>query len=156
MPVKALREYSDMGLVYTIGRSPGNYRLFDESALWCVKVIRGLRSLGLSVAEVASVYLARTDQPIGPHLAERLSAARAASTLASASSRSFAFAWISSRQLIRRSWQEKLAPTSGPATKGRASRLTLPPAGDCSVEPRTDDAGDRCQRIIARPAPPDR
>ncbi len=80
MPVKALREYADMGLIYTVGRSPGNYRLFDESALWCVEVIRGLRSLGLTVAEireVASVYLARADQPIGPHLAERLAAARA-------------------------------------------------------------------------------
>jgi DNA-binding transcriptional MerR regulator len=80
MPVKALREYADMGLIYTVGRSPGNYRLFDESALWCVDVIRGLRSLGLTVAEireVASVYLARADQPIGPHLAERLAAARA-------------------------------------------------------------------------------
>ena len=45
-----------------------------------IEVIRGLRSLGLTVAEiseVASVYLARTDQPIGPHLAERLAAARA-------------------------------------------------------------------------------
>ncbi|MBJ7597968.1 MAG: MerR family transcriptional regulator [Candidatus Nephthysia bennettiae] len=80
MPVKALREYADMGLIYTVGRSPGNYRLFDESALWCVGVIRGLRSLGLTVAEireVASIYLARTDQPIGPDLAERLAAARA-------------------------------------------------------------------------------
>ena len=80
MSVKALREYADMGLVYTIGRSPGNYRLFDESALWCVEVIRGLRSLGLTVAEirqVASIYLTRSDQPIGPHLAERLVAARA-------------------------------------------------------------------------------
>ncbi len=80
MPVKALREYADMGLIYTVGRSPGNYRLFDESALWCVEVIRGLRSLGLTVAEireVARVYLARPDQPIGPHLAQRLAAARA-------------------------------------------------------------------------------
>jgi DNA-binding transcriptional MerR regulator len=79
-PVRLLREYADMGLIYTDGRSPGGYRLFDESALWCVEVIRGLRSLGLTVAEirdVASVYLARTDQPIGPHLAERLASARA-------------------------------------------------------------------------------
>lgn len=68
-----------MGLIYTIGRSPGNYRLFDESALWCVEVIRGLRSLGLTVAEireVARVYLEQADEPVGPHLAERLSAAR--------------------------------------------------------------------------------
>ncbi len=80
MPVKALREYADMGIVYMLGRSPGNYRLFDESALWCVEVIRGLRSLGLTVAdirEIAAIYLTRTDQPIGPHLAARLYAAQA-------------------------------------------------------------------------------
>ncbi len=80
MPVRALREYEGMGLVYTAGRSPGNYRLFDDSALWCVEVIRRLRSLGLTVAEIreiAGIYLGRPDQPIGPHLAGRLRAARA-------------------------------------------------------------------------------
>jgi hypothetical protein len=35
VPVKALREYEDLGLIYTVGRSAGNYRLFDEEALWC-------------------------------------------------------------------------------------------------------------------------
>ncbi len=80
MSLRALRRYEGMGLIYTAGRSAANYRLFDESALWCVEVVRGLRALGLSVAEVrdlATIYLARPDQPIGPHLAERLSAVRA-------------------------------------------------------------------------------
>lgn len=80
MSLRALRSYEGMGLVYTAGRSPGNYRLFDESALWCVEVIRGLRSLGLSVAEIrelAGIYLGRPDQPVGPHLAERLRGVRA-------------------------------------------------------------------------------
>ena len=39
IPVKALRAYEDMGLLYTMGRSPGNYRLFDDEALWCAAVI---------------------------------------------------------------------------------------------------------------------
>lgn len=26
--------YEDMGLIYNVGRSPGNYRLFSEEALW--------------------------------------------------------------------------------------------------------------------------
>lgn len=80
MPVKALREYEGMGLIYTVGRSSGNYRLFDDSALWCVEVIRALRSLGLTVAEIkeiAGIYLGQPDQPIGPHLACRLRGARA-------------------------------------------------------------------------------
>jgi DNA-binding transcriptional MerR regulator len=130
MPVKALREYADMSLIYTVGRSPGNYRLFDESALWCVEVIRGLRSLGLTVAEireVASVYLARPDQPIGPHLAERLAAARSASTLASESSSSCAVASTGSRQLTRPSWQQRPAPTSALATRA-PTPLDSPPS----------------------------
>ena len=77
--VKTLREYEGMGLIYTVGRSPGNYRLFDESALLCVDVIRNLRSLGLTVAEIreiAGIYLAKPDEPIGPHVADRVRAAR--------------------------------------------------------------------------------
>ena len=80
MPVKALREYEDMGLVYTVGRSPAGYRLFDESALWCVAVIRTLRSLGLTVAEIreiAGIYLMQPDKHIGGHVAERLHSVRA-------------------------------------------------------------------------------
>jgi DNA-binding transcriptional MerR regulator len=79
VPVKALRAYTDMGLVYSAGRSPAGYRLFDESALWCVAVIRGLRSLGLTVAEIrelAVIYLGQRGEPIGPHLAGRLDSAR--------------------------------------------------------------------------------
>jgi MerR family copper efflux transcriptional regulator len=77
--VKTLREYEGMGLIYTVGRSPGNYRLFDESALWCVGVIRNLRSLGLTLAEIreiAAIYLGKPDEPIGPHVSSRVRAAR--------------------------------------------------------------------------------
>lgn len=31
--VKTLREYEDLGFIYTAGRSPGGYRLFDDEAL---------------------------------------------------------------------------------------------------------------------------
>ena len=80
VPVKALREYEDMGLIYTVGRSAGNYRLFDEDALWCVGVITGLRRLGLTLAEIrelAAEYLRNTETPTGPRLAEMLRAVRA-------------------------------------------------------------------------------
>jgi MerR family copper efflux transcriptional regulator len=73
VPVKALRQYEDMGLVYAVGRSAGNYRLFDDEALWCVGVIGRLRALGLTLAEVqelASSYLgASADEPLGRRLA---------------------------------------------------------------------------------------
>lgn len=77
--MKALRRYADIGLIYTAGRSPANYRLFDQSALWCVGVIRNLRGLGLTVREIrelVAVYLGQPDRPIGRYLAERLRASR--------------------------------------------------------------------------------
>jgi MerR family copper efflux transcriptional regulator len=79
VPVKALREYEDLGLIYTVGRSAGNYRLFDEEALWCVGVIATLRGLGMTLAEIgdlAASYLQRSGEPIGPRLAEVLDAVR--------------------------------------------------------------------------------
>ncbi len=79
MPVKALREYEGMGLIYSVGRSGGNYRLFGQDALWCVEMVRTLRALGLTLAEIqelAGALLRERDRPIGPRLAEALRAAR--------------------------------------------------------------------------------
>ncbi len=42
--IRALREYDALGLLYGLGRSDGNYRLFDDSALWCLQMIGSLRS----------------------------------------------------------------------------------------------------------------
>lgn len=75
LPVKTLREYESMGLIYTVGRSPGNYRLFGEEALWCVGMVRVLRGLGLTLAEIqelATAYLQPSDEPIGPRVSKVL------------------------------------------------------------------------------------
>ena len=80
VPVKTLREYEDMGLIYTVGRSAGNYRLFAEEALWCVGVVGTLRALGLTLAEIRDLteaYLRQQEAPMGPRLAEMLAASRA-------------------------------------------------------------------------------
>jgi MerR family transcriptional regulator, copper efflux regulator len=72
---KAIREFEGLGLIYSAGRSEANYRLFDESAIWCVQVIGNLRSLGLTIKEIqqlAALYLDRPGEPIGPRLAELL------------------------------------------------------------------------------------
>lgn len=78
-PARALRAWTDTGLVYSAGRSPAGYRLYDESALWCVSVIGELRGLGLTIAEIrdlAAVYLGRPGEPVGQHLAALLRRAR--------------------------------------------------------------------------------
>jgi DNA-binding transcriptional MerR regulator len=75
MAAKAIREFEGLGLIYSAGRSEANYRLFDESAIWCVQVIGSLRSLGLTIKEIqqlATVYLDRPGEPIGPRLAALL------------------------------------------------------------------------------------
>ncbi|WP_234353228.1 MerR family transcriptional regulator [Streptomyces ardesiacus] len=61
VPVKTLREYTDLGLIYTLGRSPANYRLYNGDALWCVRFIGELRGLGLTVAEIRELTAARAD-----------------------------------------------------------------------------------------------
>lgn len=79
VPVKRLRHYDDLGFVYTVGRSAGNFRLYDESALWCVRAVETWRALGLTLAEIGDLteaYLARPDEPIGPYLARKLQTVR--------------------------------------------------------------------------------
>jgi DNA-binding transcriptional MerR regulator len=68
---KLIREFEDRGLICSAGRSEAGYRLFDQSALWCVTVIGNLRSLGLTLTEIeqlAAVYLEQPSEPVGPHL----------------------------------------------------------------------------------------
>jgi DNA-binding transcriptional MerR regulator len=78
LSIKAIRRYEALGLIYSAGRSDGNYRLFDESALWCARVIETLRSLGLTINEIdqlARAYLSCPDESVGPRLAALLDAA---------------------------------------------------------------------------------
>jgi MerR family transcriptional regulator, copper efflux regulator len=78
VPIKTLREYEQRGLLYTLGRSASNYRLFDEAAVWCVDLIRALRALGLTLTDIqalTALYLERPSEPIGPPLGARLQAA---------------------------------------------------------------------------------
>src|SRR5215211_7176979 len=75
LSIKAIREYEALGLIYSKGRSEGNYRLFGESALWCARVIQEMRSVGLTIKEIkrlGDAYLSEPDRPIGPQIASAL------------------------------------------------------------------------------------
>jgi len=63
VPIKVLRHYEGLGFLYTLGRSEGNYRLFGEEALWCVQVIQGLRSLGLTLKEIQALVTSYLERP---------------------------------------------------------------------------------------------
>ena len=80
VPIKVLRRYEDLGFLYTPGRSESNYRLFGEEAVWCVLVIQGLRSLGLTLKVIQTLvwcYLVRPGKPSGVLLEALLAQARA-------------------------------------------------------------------------------
>ncbi len=77
---KTIRDLERRGLIYSASRSEANYRLFGEEALWCVQMISGLRSLGLTLAEVeefGKTYLERPGVSLGPRLNELLERVRA-------------------------------------------------------------------------------
>lgn len=78
--VKNLRQYTDWGLIYSIGRSATGYRLFDEESLWCVGLIGELRGLGLTIAEIRDLTHTPTTrhdgQSDGQLLAQRLRESR--------------------------------------------------------------------------------
>jgi len=77
VPVKTLRTYEDLGLIYTVGRSDGNYRLFGSEALWCVQATETLRRMGLTLAEITDTmqsYTGAGADAFGPRFARLLDA----------------------------------------------------------------------------------
>lgn len=52
MSIKMIRKLESRGLIYNAGRTASNYRLFDDTALWCVQVVGNLRGLGLTLDEI--------------------------------------------------------------------------------------------------------
>ena len=78
VPIKVLRHYEGLGFLYTLGRSESNYRLFGQEAVWCVQVVQGLRSLGLTLKEIRALvrcYLERPGEPSGVLLEGQLAQA---------------------------------------------------------------------------------
>ena len=78
VPIKVLRDYERLGFLYTLGRSQSNYRLFGEEALWCVQVVQGLRSLGVTLNEIHDLvtrYKEHPGVPFGALLDDQLAQA---------------------------------------------------------------------------------
>lgn len=75
IPIKAIRDYTDDGLVNTRGRSPAGYRTYTSEALWCLQLITTLRGLGLTLAEIRGLTRPHPQAP-GPRLAGLLVASR--------------------------------------------------------------------------------
>src|SRR5258708_31593481 len=65
-PINVLRDYEQLGFLYTLGRSDSNYRLFGEEAVTCVPVVQGLPSLGLTLKEAQGIVAAYPGDPCEP------------------------------------------------------------------------------------------
>jgi MerR family transcriptional regulator, copper efflux regulator len=64
VPIKVLRTYEDLGFLSTRGRSESNYRLFGKEAVRCVRVVQGLRSLGLTLKEIQALITDHCESPV--------------------------------------------------------------------------------------------
>ena len=122
VPIKVLRHYEDLGFLYTQGRSESHYRLFGEEALWCVQVIQGLRSLGLTLKEIQAVVTCYLEHPgemagilLQAHLAQAVTRVEAQ---------------ITTLQALRQRIQEFQAACAGAPTRPAASALVQMLAAD--------------------------
>ena len=59
LPVKTVRFYADEGLITTVGRSPGGYRLFDPAVVGELELIRSLRAMDVPLPEIKRILEVR-------------------------------------------------------------------------------------------------
>ena len=59
LPVKTIRYYCDEGLLQPRARSESGYRLFDEENLAELTIIRSLRTMDVSIPELARILEVR-------------------------------------------------------------------------------------------------
>ncbi len=52
VPIKTIRYYEELGLLQSIGRTEGGYRLFSADVLSRLSFIKRAQSLGLSLSEI--------------------------------------------------------------------------------------------------------
>ncbi len=59
LPVKTVRFYCDEGLIGTVARSPGGYRLFDPAVVGELALIRALRAMDVPLPELRRILEVR-------------------------------------------------------------------------------------------------
>lgn len=66
LTVKAIRFYSDRGIVPPTDRNPAGYRLYDIDAVARLDLVRTLRDLGLDLPTIRKVVERRSRFPRSP------------------------------------------------------------------------------------------
>ena len=73
---RAIRELEGLGLIYSVGRSDSNYRLFDEASVRCVQTIGELRGMGFTLAQIGRLQAGDPGQAIEAQLHRMLEVVR--------------------------------------------------------------------------------
>ncbi|WKT83586.1 MULTISPECIES: heavy metal-responsive transcriptional regulator [unclassified Thermosynechococcus] len=55
LPVKTIRYYEELGLLRTVGRTSGGYRLFAEDVFARLSFIKRAQSLGLTLSDIKAL-----------------------------------------------------------------------------------------------------
>ncbi len=63
--VRTVRYYLGEGLIESAERSPGGFYLFEPHTVDTVRFIQKLKSLGMSLNEIKSLYQVRREKPTG-------------------------------------------------------------------------------------------
>ena len=71
LTVKAIRFYSDRGIVPPTDRSPAGYRLYDIDAVARLDLVRTLRDLGLDLPTIRRSWTGRSRFPRSPRRTPR-------------------------------------------------------------------------------------
>lgn len=61
LPVKTIRYYAEIGLLAPAATAPSGYRLYGESEIWHLGLVRTLRRLGFGLNEIRRLLIGETD-----------------------------------------------------------------------------------------------
>ena len=55
--IRTVRYYHELGLIKPVERTSANYRLYSESAITAIKLIKNLKELGFSLEKINELFL---------------------------------------------------------------------------------------------------
>ena len=61
VPTSTVRYYERIGLVRPAGRTAGNYRVYGEEALECLRFIRAAQATGFALEDISALLNCRRD-----------------------------------------------------------------------------------------------
>lgn len=67
LSLRTVRYYEEVGLVTPVGRSSGGFRIYDDSAVKRLELVRDLKPLGFSLEEIRGIVALVLDPGSAPY-----------------------------------------------------------------------------------------